>query len=259
MQKSKQFRGLLIGNPVSKSISYVTHNQILNPIGFYEKQLISIENFSEEIALLKKEEIDWLAVTMPFKEKILPYLDAVDPEALEIGAVNTILVKEGGWVGFNTDGEGALNAIEEKVLVKDKKIIIHGAGGTARAIIFEAKKRGAKVFVANRTALKAIALSKRFAIELYDDKTFYDICINATPVGMTIEAALPIPIGCSYLLDTVYNPHETALIRAAKERGIVPIFGREMFAHLSYLQFRLVEGLSLSKERVLETIRMASL
>lgn len=196
---------------------------------------------------------------MPFKEKIIPYLDDIDAEALEIGAVNTILVKEGRWIGFNTDGKGALNAIEEKVSVKDKKILTQGAGGTARAIIFEAKKRGATVFVSNRTALKALALSKRFSIEVYDDKTFCDIFINATPVGMTTEKALPIPVGCRYLLDTVYNPHETALIKAAKERGVVPIFGRDMFAHLSYLQFNLIEGLCLSKEKVLELIRMASL
>ncbi len=233
----------MIGNPVDKSISHITHNKILKDRGTYEKRLLSIENFSQEIRALKKEKLDWLAVTMPFKEKVIPYLDSIDEEALFIGAVNTIVVKKGKWKGYNTDGLGALNAIEEKVLVKGKKVLILGAGGAAKAISFEAKKRGAHVCVWNRTYEKATLVGEHFGVEVVKTPGSADILVNATCVGMEPHEEIVLSLeNYSHVFDTVYNPRETKLLKNAQEKGAIPIYGIEMFAHLSALQFELVLG-----------------
>ena len=242
--KNKGYFGLLIGNPVEKSISHITHNKVLENLGRYEKRLISEENFSEEIRLLKQEKVDWLGVTMPFKEKVIPYLDEIDREAHFIGAVNTIVVKRGKWKGYNTDGIGGCNAIEEIVPLKGKKVLILGAGGAARALVFEAKKRGAHIILWNRTYKKGVLIGEYFGVESVQTPSPADILINATCVGMNQDDE-EIPLSLEeyrYVFDTVYNPHETKLLREAQKKGAIPIYGIEMFIHLSALQFELVFG-----------------
>ncbi|MES2122658.1 MAG: type I 3-dehydroquinate dehydratase [Chlamydiota bacterium] len=169
LQELYRFRSLnrdtavfaLIGDPVDKSRSALFHNPI-----FREKNVnavyVKIPLKKEELTAFFKWTDDFpvkgLSVTMPHKESVIPFLDVQSPEVLCIGACNTIKL-DGKRRGFNTDGVGALNAIENKGSMRDKHLVVVGAGGTAKAIIYEAMQRGAQVTVLNRTHEKAIALA----------------------------------------------------------------------------------------------------
>ena len=136
----------LIGFPVSGSVSDVTHNAVydrfhLNAV--YVKMPVQPQEIREFLEEARKLPFKGLSVTMPLKEVVIPCLDACDPMAKEIGAVNTLVFNEGKITGYNTDGMGALNAIENKMPVRGKRMVLLGAGGAAKAIAFEANRRGA--------------------------------------------------------------------------------------------------------------------
>src|SRR3990167_1279045 len=137
-------KGVLIGNPVDKSISHVTHNEIFKRsglLGIYEKRVV----YAHELFELKKEKYDFLAVTMPLKEAIGPFLDGG-----VLAPINTVLVREGKWIGYNFDGIACLNAIERVEKVEGKRVLVLGAGGAAKSAIQEALLRGANVSVCHR-------------------------------------------------------------------------------------------------------------
>lgn len=158
-------RGLLIGNPVDKSISHLTHPLIFDRhqiLATYEKRLI---RSVAEIQGLKQEKVDWIAVTMPYKETVIPFVDHLDEHARAIGAVNMIHVVHGEWIGYNTDATGCLNAVEKRGKVAGRRLLILGAGGTAKAIAYEAGRRGAHVFIYNRTHEKAEKMARALKVE----------------------------------------------------------------------------------------------
>ncbi len=133
----------LIGDPVDQSISDKTHNSLITACGLnaqYVKVQVCPAELSDFLQFAKKLPFQGLSVTMPLKEHILPFLDDIDPQAFDIGAVNTILFEKSKIFGFNTDGTGALNAIEKECQVKNKRIVIIGAGGAAKAIAYEAHR-----------------------------------------------------------------------------------------------------------------------
>ena len=247
----RMIKGVLIGNPVSNSISHITHNEIFRAngiVGFYEKKHIEICDFDKVMYEIKKSDYRFISVTMPFKESVIRYLDEIDSCAKKIGAVNLINVCDGKWIGYNTDSVGAGNAIEKHIPVNGKTILLLGAGGTARAIAYEMTKRGAYVFVYNRTYEKALSLGTNFgATPLKSVTNSYDILINATSVGMFPNTEVSPIKGCmitpgAFVMDVVYRPHKTKLLRLAEERGCTQIYGLEMFFELSYLQFEIVFG-----------------
>jgi len=260
----KRVKGILIGNPVDKSISHLTHNALLKLCdidGVYEKLSIIEEEFEEKILFLRQGNYRWIAVTMPYKEKIIPYLDELSPDASAIDAVNMISIEEGRWIGHNTDGLGALNAIERIERVFGMDLIILGAGGTAKAIAYEAKKRGANVFICNRTVERAHKLAGQIGVtQIEEIPARYDCIINATSIGMSPQNHL-IPIeknkvlGGAVLLDVIYAPRKTALIQLGEEKGCKTVLGEEMFAELSHAQFKIVfeNQISLSLVRQMVT------
>lgn len=227
----------LIGDPVDKSISDETHNCFMESMGLnavYVKMQVTSSELAEFFPLAKNL-FSGLSVTMPLKEAILPFLDAIDPEALSIGAVNTILVRDDKLLGFNTDGKGALNAIEKECAVSGKHIVILGAGGAAKAIAFESIKRGAHVTLVNRDKTKAVDLANRFNCQSSDCMPkAYDILINCTPTfPIKEECILPNAL----VMDITTKPKDTPFLIAAKSKGCKVIYGYKMFLEQANLQF----------------------
>jgi shikimate dehydrogenase len=177
----------------------------------------------------------------------MKYLDEIHPTAKKIGAVNTIVNKNGKLIGYNTDCEGAINPLKERTQINGKKVYLLGAGGAARAILCGLIQEGAKVTIYNRTFEHAQKLAEEFnceAKELSEIDSNCDVIINTTPVGMwpnTNES----PIEERFLkkgmivFDTVYNPLETNLIKYAKRKDCKTILGVEMFLNQAYTQFEL--------------------
>lgn len=181
----------LIGNPIEHSLSDQLHNPWFSASGsnaVYLKIPVLIEELPAFLLEAKRLPFRGMSVTMPLKEAILPLLDERDSEATAIGAVNTLIFKEGKVSGYNTDGKGALVAIEQIALVADKHVVVIGAGGSARAIAYEAKKRGARVTVLNRTAERALGVAQQLRCRgggLEDlplvARQGCDVLVNCTP------------------------------------------------------------------------------
>lgn len=223
----------LIGDPVEKSPGHLYHNGVFQKLGLnavYVKMVVKPEELSEFVPLAIAIGIRGLSVTIPLKEKILPFLDEIEPAAKQIGAVNTLLFKNGQIIGTNTDGLGALDAIEKKTPVRGKKVVLLGAGGAARGIAFEAKVRGADVLILNRTVQRAKELAADLGCEaggLDEVPNDYDILINCSPDPMPID---PKKISPNTLaMDIVYFPHETDFLKEASLKKCQIIYGEEMF------------------------------
>jgi len=237
----------LIGDPVDKSISDTTHNALIaewDLDAVYVKIQIRVEELEEFLEHAKQLPFAGLSVTMPLKEHVLPYLDTIDPKALEIGAVNTLLFEKGKIFGYNTDGIGALNAIERVAKVKGKNMVIIGAGGATKAIAFEALQRGARVTIVNRDADKAAKVAQQLGCESKGldrfeecSKEGYDIIINGTPVEMPISADDLLPH--TIAMDIKTRAMETAFLKHAKEKNCRIVYGYEMFVEQAAGQFQL--------------------
>jgi len=223
----------LIGDPVEKSPGHLYHNTVfrerhLNAV--YVKMNVKPEELSEFIPLAIAIGIRGLSVTIPLKEKILPFLDEIEPVAKQIGAVNTLLFQNGRIIGTNTDGLGALDAIEKKTLVRGKKVVLLGAGGAARAIAFEAKTRGADVLILNRTVQRAKKLAIDLGCEaggLDEVPNDYDVLINCSPDPMPIDPKKIRPK--TLVMDIVYLPRETDFLKEASLKKCQIVYGEEMF------------------------------
>lgn len=235
----------LIGDPVSQSISDETHNPLMKHLhlnAVYVKVIVKPDELPEFMSLAKQLPFKGLSVTMPLKEHIIPFLDHVDREAHDIGAVNTLLFEGGKVSGFNTDGKGALNAIEQECPVIGKRIVLLGAGGAAKAIAYEAHRRGAILTILNRDHDKAHRLASRVGCigkgldQLADCvKEGYDIVINSTPVPMPIDAEAILPQ--TIVMDIKTKPKEIPFLTSAKNKGCKVIYGYRMFIEQAIGQF----------------------
>ncbi len=236
----------LIGDPVVQSISDVTHNSLIKAFGFnaiYLKIQVDPKELPDFLQFAKKLPFLGLSVTMPLKEHILPYLDQIDSKAKDIGAVNTLVFEKGKIIGYNTDSIGALNAIEEKMSVLDKQIVILGAGGAAKAIAYEACQRGAKVTIVNRDFSKAMQVAGNLQCASQDLTNIstcyqqgYDIIINSTPMPMPISSDYILPH--ALVMDIMTKPKETLFLKQAKEKGCQVVYGYQMFVEQALGQFQ---------------------
>jgi 3-dehydroquinate dehydratase/shikimate dehydrogenase len=223
----------LIGDPVEKSLGHLYHNGVFRSKGLdcvYVKMQVASEELAEFFPLATNMGFQGLSVTMPLKEKVIPFLSAIDPSAQSIRAINTLIFRNNQWIGINTDGIGALDAIEKKRSVFEKKIVIIGAGGAARAIVFEALRRGADVCIANRTLQKAQELAREMgcqAVSLSDIPSFYDMLIVCSPVVPNIDEKKVV--ASALVMDIVYIPRETPFLKLAKSLGCEILYGEEMF------------------------------
>lgn len=256
----------LIGNPIAASPSHFSHNAVFHSQelhSVYVKFPLHSEQIGDFLNLAKKANFQGLSVTIPLKEEVIPFLDEIDPWAKKVGAVNTLLFKDGKIKGFNTDGKGALDAIEDKVKVRGKKIVIMGAGGAAKAIIVEAIDRGASVTILNRDPNRAISLAEKLKCkggsleqisEEFHDR--YDILINTTPSPVPIDAKWILP--GSVVMDIKTQPKYPEFLKEAKARQCILVFGYEMFINQAIEQFRIWFGekidLQKAKEMTQETV-----
>lgn len=197
--------------------------------------------------------IKGVSVSKPYKEEVIQFLDEIDPTAQVIGAVNTILNHENKLIGYNSDWIGAVRAIEQKVSIKNKKIVIVGAGGAAKAIAYGMKNSGGIVSIYNRSQERAEQLVKEFGLELggnLEDLSKvedYDILINATSVGSypNIDYSI-IPEHIlqegKIVLDAVINPIDTLLIKRAQKKNCLVVNGLKMLIFQGAFQYKLFTG-----------------
>ncbi len=227
----------LIGNPVAKSPGHIYHNGVFqkrNVNAVYIKMIVNPEELETFIRYAKELGIRGLSVTIPLKEKILPFVDEMDAKTRATLAVNTLLFKGGRIYGTNTDGTGALDAIEKQLKVKGKKVVLIGAGGAARGIAFEATARGAHVLILNRTRSRAEELAAAVGGAsggLEDIPLDADILINCSPDPMPID----IP-STSLVMDIVIAPKETSFLKEAQRLGCRIVHGEEMFLNQAQAQ-----------------------
>lgn len=245
----------IIGNPVSHSVSPHIHNASFRAMAINAVYLpFMVEDVGRFIESFKDIGFKGLSVTIPHKEEIIKHLDEIDPLANRIGAVNTVINRDGRLVGYNTDCPSASDALEEILKGKggwNQKVVIIGAGGAARAIAFGLKEKGAGITIINRTNNRGLNLSKEVGcnyarfneIEGID----MDVLINTTSVGMfpnVDESPVPPTIlkNGIVVFDIVYNPIDTKLLKEAKAMGCIIINGVEMFLRQAALQFELFTG-----------------
>lgn len=258
---------ILLGNPLGHSVSPPMHNAVFEKLGMdycYMPVEVSEENLQKVFAGLCKMHVSGFNVTIPHKIHIMNYLDELDPLAATIGAVNTICIKDDKTIGYNTDGQGFIQSLEEEtnISVKGKQIFLLGCGGAARAIAMTLAFQGAeKIILCNRTPEKAMALATEINEKIDDcaeicEQTVSsqqkalrhcDVLINTTSLGMhPHEDVLPIDESLLQppliVADIVYNPLTTKLLRVAGERGCATVPGLGMLIYQGAAAFRLWTG-----------------
>lgn len=248
INKNTKIAGL-IGNPVEHSWSHIIHNLGFDKLDINAVYLkFKVDMLKEFVDYFRKINVLGFSVTIPHKIEIVKYLDEIDIKAQEIGAVNTIVVKNKKLIGYNTDSDGAIHALKRKMVLKGKNIVLLGAGGSTRALAYGLKAEKVNISILNRTVEKAKNLAEHFNCDygsLKDLKNIdYDILINTTSVGMypEINSSL-VPKDLikknSVVFDIVFNPFKTKLLKEAENKGCTIIPGFEMLIYGAMLQFKL--------------------
>ena len=244
---SKKF--LVIGNPIEHSLSPKLHNYWIkknNLNALYDKKLLEHDKIKQLISNVREEKIHGLNVTIPFKKMVIPFLDILSDEAKNSQSVNTIYKDKGKIIGDNTDIEGFKTALETtNQVIKNKKALILGAGGVVPSIIVALKKMQiSKIYLSNRTELKALEIKKLFPeIEIIEwgKVTSFDIIINATSIGLNKKDEINIDYKNispnKFFYDVIYNPKETNFLRRAKEFGAQTENGKMMFIYQAQKAF----------------------
>ena len=253
----------LIGHPVEHSFSPPMHNAAFEALGMdYAYVAFDVDplNLKSAIDGAKSLNIKGFNVTIPHKIEVMKHLDEIDEVAALIGAVNTIDFKD--MKGYNTDGIGAVKAIEEVTSIKNKNVVVAGAGGASRAISFYIAKYGAdSLIILNRNVEKADNLAKDVSSsnlindvksdsmsEINSHVADADILIDTTPVGMHPNVdAEPIVLADNMhddlvVFDAVYNPNDTVLIKEAVKAGAKPVYGIKMLLYQGAESFRIWTG-----------------
>jgi shikimate dehydrogenase len=183
---------------------------------------------------------------LPHKEKIFAHLDEVETLAEKIGAVNTVTVQKDGTLhGGNTDYIGVLRALETKMKLRGSRVVIYGAGGSARAAAFAMDHAGADVFICARRREAARQLAKAISGEAIPRSALrtekFDVLLNATPIGMhphqKVSPLTASELNCSLVMDLIYRPMRTKLLKLSASRGIACVSGVEMFLAQGFAQW----------------------
>jgi shikimate dehydrogenase len=265
----------VIGDPIQHSMSPDIHNDAFNTQhikAYYHHFHVRRENLPDAVRGMKAIGVSGFNVTIPHKEAIIPLLDEVEEAALAIGAVNTVMNKNGKLIGYNTDGRGFLRALSEQypASLDGKSILILGAGGAARGIYFTLVKEGIQtVDIANRTPEKAAQLvadcpydktSRALSVTDAEQRLGeYDIIIQTTSVGMSphTEAAPIKTINMkkgAFASDIIYNPLETKWLAEAKQHGADIQNGLGMFAYQAAFAFELWTGIFPDADRMKQIV-----
>ena len=271
----------IIGDPVAQSLSPAMHNAVFRQRKLdweYVAMEVREDALNEVLQTLGDKGIKALSVTMPHKEAVFEMLNNasngsgnVDESAKSARSVNTISVTDGQLIGSNTDGDGCCNAIEQAgVVVAGSRAVVIGAGGTARAIVATLARRGASdIAVINRTESRAqdvITSATVARVGNVGDIANANILINATSVGMGTQET-PVDAGLLHsslvVLDAVYHPLETTLLRDAKVAGAKTVDGLWMLVHQGALQqlawFKEIGDVQLMRQAALDELANRSL
>ncbi len=239
----------IIGNPVTHSLSPVMHNAALVASEINAVYLpFPVQDIETAVTSILGFNIQGVSVTIPYKESVMAFLDEIYPVAMQIGAVNTLVNRDGKLIGYNTDWRGAMLALDEKVDLPGREVILLGAGGSARAIGFGLLERGAKVILCSRTESRGRALADALGCPWHAlakvESLTGNVLINATSVGMqphSDKSPVPSEILSRFqvVMDIVYAPLRTRLLQEADDAGCIIINGLEMLLYQGVSQFEL--------------------
>jgi 3-dehydroquinate dehydratase/shikimate dehydrogenase len=241
----------VIGNPISHSLSPLLHNT-----AFHARKFDAVfvpflaRDLGDFLRSVKPLGVAGFAVTIPHKEKILQHLDDCDPLAARIGAVNTVVIRGAGRLyGYNTDYIGVLRSLERRMQLAGSRVLLVGAGGAARAAAFALAQAGAIVCLSARRPERARALARAVGAQVVARtdlrREFFDAIVNCTPVGMHPRGGSPFAsaeLNCRLVMDMVYRPRTTELLRIARRRGIETVSGVEMFLAQGFAQYEIWTG-----------------
>ncbi|OGT46987.1 MAG: shikimate dehydrogenase [Gammaproteobacteria bacterium RIFCSPHIGHO2_12_FULL_41_15] len=261
-QKTKL--NMVIGFPLEHSQSPLLHNAVYDMLGMNAVMLaFANQNLKTMVQSIKTLSIALTAVTMPYKEKIIKYLDDCEPEVKLLKAANTIIQREGKLYGYNTDVAGIQYALRNTNLTK-KNVLIIGAGGAARAAAYVLQKKRAHLFWLNRSKSKANALAQLFGGTVVNpqqiNELLLDVIINTTPVGMYPNIDV-LPLAAyqfqshQTVFDMIYNPIQTQLLKQAKKAKAKIIFGVDMFVGQGLQQIELLTNKKIRSSDVADNIR----
>ena len=269
----------VVANPIKHSISPFIHNsafEATNTNGVYLAWEVDAAELAETVANIRRYQMYGINLSMPYKEQVIPYLDQLSAEACLIGAVNTVVNREGTLIGYNTDGKGFFKSLPS-FKISGKRMVLLGAGGAAKAILAQAILDGVSqisVFVRSssmektRPYLEKIQNATGFRIDLFaledvqdlqDSITKADLLVNATSVGMD-GSSQPIPTSIVLpeklmVADVIYQPFETPFLKWAKEQGNQSINGLGMLLYQAAEAFELWTGKEMPTDQILELLK----
>ncbi len=260
----------IIGNPISHSLSPVLHTEVFKQLGIdasYSAIDASREDLPQIIQQVKSGKINGLNVTIPHKTEIMSYIDEINIKAKQIGAVNCVFSKNGKLRGYNTDWYGFSVLLKKNnIVIQSKTVIVLGAGGVAKSVIYTLLREGVGVvIIVNRTLERAVQLVQSFEAVSRNSKLMIlpiedvspnlmqdSIIINCTSVGMTPKLnksplAENLLSEHHTLIDTIYTPSETQFLKYGKDTGAITINGLDMFIYQGLASLDLWLGEPVSK------------
>ena len=269
----------VVANPIKHSISPFIHNRAFeatNTNGVYLAWEVEGTDLAETVANIRRYQMFGINLSMPYKEQVIPYLDQLSEEARLIGAVNTVVNREGTLIGYNTDGKGFFKSLPSFKISK-KRLVLLGAGGAAKAILAQAILDGVSqisVFVRsssmektrpylekiqNATGFRVDLLALEDIQELQDSITQADLLVNATSVGMD-GSSQPIPTSIVLpekllVADVIYQPFETPFLKWARNQGNQSINGLGMLLYQAAEAFELWTGKEMPTNQIWELLK----
>ena len=269
----------VVANPIKHSISPFIHNRAFeatNTNGVYLAWEVEGTDLAETVANIRRYQMFGINLSMPYKEQVIPYLDQLSEEARLIGAVNTVVNREGTLIGYNTDGKGFFKSLPS-FKISGKRMVLLGAGGAAKAILAQAILDGVSqvsVFVRsasiektrpyleklqNETGFKADLFALEDVSELQARITDSDLLVNATSVGMD---GVSLPISASILLperllvaDVIYQPFETPFLNWARNQGNHAVNGLGMLLYQAAEAFQLWTSKEMPTDQIWELLK----
>lgn len=269
----------VVANPIKHSISPFIHNsafEATNTNGVYLAWEVDATELAETVANIRRYQMYGINLSMPYKEQVIPYLDQLSEEACLIGAVNTVVNREGTLIGYNTDGKGFFKSLPS-FKISRKRLVLLGAGGAAKAILAQAILDGVSqiaVFVRSssmektRPYLEKMQNATGFRVDLFalediqdlqDSITQADLLVNATSVGMD-GSSQPIPTSIVLpekliVADVIYQPFETPFLKWARNQGNQSINGFGMLLYQAAEAFELWTGKEMPTDQIWELLK----
>ena len=269
----------VVANPIKHSISPFIHNRAFEAThtnGVYLAWEIEGTDLAETVANIRRYQMFGINLSMPYKEQVIPYLDQLSEEARLIGAVNTVVNRDGTLIGYNTDGKGFFKSLPS-FKISGKRMVLLGAGGAAKAILAQAILDGVSqvsVFVRsasiektrpyleklqNETGFKVDLFALEDVSELQARITDSDLLVNATSVGMD-GVSLPIPASVALpekllVADVIYQPFETPFLNWARNQGNHAVNGLGMLLYQAAEAFQLWTGKEMPTDQIWELLK----